>query len=257
MTGGGAASTVGVDIAVDPANTAACRIDWAGSAATVQEILFPATDEQIVAQVVEAGGSVGIDCALGWPDEFVDFVVGHREGRPVEPRWFDDPAAWRRSLAYRRTDAVVREVTGRWPLSVSTDRLGLTAMRTAGLVTRLSEAGVSGGRADEPPVFEVYPAAALRCWGMPLAGYKRSAEVRAGLLDELGRRLPTLHLAPVRGICVEIDHAFDALVAALATRAAALGQLVRPDPADRARAAREGWIVLPTMPLERLVSPHA
>ncbi|MAB81678.1 hypothetical protein [Microbacterium sp. UBA3394] len=35
----------------------------------------------------------------------------------------------------------IHKRTGRWPLSVSTDRLGLTAMRCAGLLGRIADKG--------------------------------------------------------------------------------------------------------------------
>lgn len=60
----------------------------------------------------------GIDCPLGWPDEFAAFLAAWSSGTFVAPV---DIAGkeWRRRLAYRRTDEVVRA------------RLGLTARAAA------------------------------------------------------------------------------------------------------------------------------
>ena len=131
----------------------------------------------------------GIDCAFGWPDEFVQFVTGHRAGSPLGAEASGD-RDWRRTLAYRATDRAVHARTGRWPLSVATDRLGLTALRCAGAAGCCGGGGRAGrNRSGAPPsrVVEVYPAAALRCWGIRQAGYKNDVARRAQVLDELAR----------------------------------------------------------------------
>nr|WP_276611049.1 DUF429 domain-containing protein [Kineococcus siccus] len=55
--------------------------------------------------------------------------------------------------------------------------------------------------------------------------------------------------------CAASDDAFDAVVAALTARAAAVGAATRPAQGQRAAAAREGWIALPTGPLADLAHP--
>ncbi|MDP9396835.1 MAG: DUF429 domain-containing protein [Actinomycetota bacterium] len=114
---------------------------------------------------------LGVDCPLGWPDDFVAFVNAHRIGDVVAPQ---DLAGkdWRRRLAYRATDRAVREATGLTPLSVTADRIGLTAMRGAGLLARLAKAGQPVDRAGGGVVVEVYPAASLHQWRLPHKAYK-------------------------------------------------------------------------------------
>jgi hypothetical protein len=46
-------------------------------------------------------------------------------------------------------------------------------------------------------------------------------------------------------VCSGSDHAFDALIASLVTRAAAVGLTTRPTAAEAQRARLEGWIAVP------------
>jgi hypothetical protein len=64
----------------------------------------------------------------------------HHAGHVVAPQ--EVPGRdWRRKLAYRATDRAVRERTGLTPLSVAADRIGVTAMRAAGILSRLAAEG--------------------------------------------------------------------------------------------------------------------
>ncbi|MEG0299727.1 MAG: DUF429 domain-containing protein, partial [Aurantimicrobium sp.] len=143
--------------------TALAVVDWTAGTAKVLDVQLSVTDEPIV-KIASQVDKLGIDCALGWPQEFVNFVAQQSDAT-LSQHNFDGGMEWRRSLAYRETDRHVREVTGRWPLSVSTDRLGLTAMRCAGLLSRLSASGVEIDRSGSGLVTEVYPGASLRLWG--------------------------------------------------------------------------------------------
>jgi len=243
--------TAGVDLAAEPKGTALAVIDWSDTVASVVELQVGVTDDVIVhtAGTVE---KLGIDCAFGWPDEFVDFVVAHSLGD--ENRiGVDGGIAWRRTLAYRETDREVRRITGRWPLSVSTDRLGLTAMRCAGLLSRISEAGIAVDRSGAGMVAEVYPGATLRLWGFSTTGYRTDPLLRIKLIEEIRDLAPWLNLGPCAPQMIASTDAFDAVIAALAARSAALGQYEPPAASLRDRARREGWIVLPSGPLAGLL----
>ncbi len=50
------------------------------------------------------------------------------------------------------------------------------------------------------------------------------------------------------------DDAFDAVIAALIARAHAIGGTHEVPPTLREQADREGWIALPSIPLEMIVS---
>jgi predicted nuclease with RNAse H fold len=197
---------------------------------------------------------VGVDCPLGWPDEFVSFLVEHHDGHVVAPQ---DVAgkAWRRRLAYRATDRAVQAACGVTPLSVAADRIGLTAMRAAGLLARLADQGRPVDRAGGGVVVEVYPAASLKIWGLPYRSYK-GKDGRAGrdaLMKALTSAAPWLDLGGHADLCRASDDALDSVIAAMTARATALGLTSRPHPRDADRARREGWIALPTRGLDLLV----
>jgi hypothetical protein len=125
-------------------------------------------------------------------------------------------------------------------------------MRAAVLQSRLGVTDRSGAGT----VAEVYPAAALRVWGLAHRSYKGAANAAArGLLvDALRAAGPWLDLGPYEALCRRGDHAFDAVVCALVARAAATGRGTEPPAAQRDLAAREGWIVVPTCGLTELAA---
>jgi predicted nuclease with RNAse H fold len=248
--------TVGVDLAAEPVNTAVARMRWAGGGAQVQALAVGADDVMLVAEIA-AADKAGIDCPLGWPRRFVEFVAQHQADEFVAPV---DVAGkdWRRRLALRETDLVTRDLTGLVPLSVATDRIGLAAMRCAGLLAQLAAAGRPVDRAGAGTVVEVYPAAALKHWELTYRGYKGAANaaVRHRLVDDVTTRAPWLRLGAFEQACRNSDHALDAVIAALNARAAALGYTTTP-PAEHAATARtEGWIALPTTSLTDLTAEH-
>jgi len=149
---------------------------------------------------------------------------------------------------------------GRPPLSVAADKIALPAMRCAGLLDALGVVDRSG----DGQVFEVYPAVALKTWGLASSGYKASRTAPGGdraslalLLGSLVERCPWLHLSDEAILlCSSDDDAFDALVASLVARAAVLGLTARPTTDEAALATREGWIAVPSPgSLERLLTP--
>jgi predicted nuclease with RNAse H fold len=259
--------TVGVDLAAADDRTAMAAVAWEAGRATVRSVQFGVTDDEIVA-AVRTADKAGLDCPLGWPAAFVTFVGAHQAGHPVRPAGANtvtgesgghpsgpDGALWRRSLAYRVTDEVVRAETGLIPLSVSADRIAHAAFRCAALLARLADGATPVDRTGDGVVVEVYPAASLRRWGLTHRGYKaRTGGAGHGfLVDELVAAAPWLDLGPHEPLCRTSHDAFDAVIAAMAARAAALGQVRAPGPAERAAAATEGWIALPTGHLPDLV----
>lgn len=241
--------TLGVDLAAEPAGTALAAVEWSAAGATVKALSCGVTDEDIVESAMGAA-KIGIDCALGWPQEFVDFLVQHSSAMLTD---VDGSMQWRRTLAYRETDRHAREITGRWPLSVATDRLGVTALRAAGLVSRLGRAGVDVDRSGSGGIVEVYPGASLRLWGFNTAGYKTSRDARESLVTSLLQLAPWIELGEWRDLMADSSDAFDAVIAAFAARSSALGHSTQPDAFLRTKAQIEGWIALPTQPLAALI----
>lgn len=247
--------TVGVDLAADPAATALARIDWVPGRAFVRQLVVGVDDDAIVAAMRQSIDKVGIDCPLGWPTAFVEFVSAHHAGLLTAPAEVAERAG-RRRLAYRVTDEVTHQVVGRWPLSVSADRIGHAAMRAAGLLARLARDGHPVDRSGDGVVVEVYPAAALMLWGLPHRRYKGRANLPrlAELVDRLLAEADRLHLGDFQALCRTSDHAVDAVIAALTARAAGCGLVRRPAPDQLGAASTEGWIALPTSPLRDLVA---
>jgi predicted nuclease with RNAse H fold len=236
--------TVGIDLAAEPARTAAVRIEWVADRAVVTDLAVQASDDVLV-RLCEGADKVGIDCPLGWPDRFIDFLVRNRDGGVVDAV---DTVAARRPLVYRLTDLRCQEF-GLRPLSVAADRIGHAALRCAGLLGKLGEVDRSGdGR-----VVEAYPAGSLKIWGLPHQRYKDDAGILERSLQTLEGQVGLTFAEPGAWItCTRSDHAFDAVVVALTARAAALGRTERPPDDALALTRREGWISLPDPALEAL-----
>ncbi|MFF3914195.1 DUF429 domain-containing protein [Streptomyces sp. NPDC001852] len=247
--------TVGVDLAARARRTAVCRVVWGSGDGPTAEFVVPEGDEQLLA-VVRAADKTGLDCPLGWPSSFVATVLAHHQGvRLPRPARFGERADGRPgldALRFRLTDDLTWKATStRPPLSVSTDLLGVVALRAAHLLDALEASGVPVPRDGSGPVAEVYPAAALSRWGIRLTRSYKTAAPEAHALREqilrsieagLGSALPEA----VRARCaVSHDH-LDALVCALVARAVLVGDTLWPRSADeRSAALQEGWIHLP------------
>jgi len=230
--------TVGIDLAAQPENTAACEIRW-GDDVQVADAFVGLRDQDII-DLLRSADHVGIDVPLGWPVAFSAALADHGSGR----RW--PPASSGKTMTHRATDHFVHEKTGSWPLSVSADKIAIPAMRAARL---LSDVEPAPDRAGRGVIVEVYPAAALRMWGFDPRGYKGrdGHELRRQLVEaflkETGAWV-TVSASATTGF-LEDDNKFDAFIAALVARAWATGRCWRPTPAGEIVASIEGWIAVP------------
>lgn len=250
--------TLGIDLAAAPERTAACELTWTAGRAS-GTLHPPPLDDDRLLELMRGADHIGIDCPLGWPVPFVEAVVGHQSGKPWPGRGAPDGAAFRRRLCFRRTDEIVAEAAGTRPLSVSTDRIGVVALRCALILDRYAPGGLA--RDGSAAVAEVYPAAALRRFELTARGYKRAKNVPTlrQLVEALREAAPWLRIgdwsAAERG-----DDTFDAVICALVARAVAVGLTAGPaSPEDADLARVEGWIHVPTAGLEALpaASHHA
>jgi predicted nuclease with RNAse H fold len=250
--------TLGIDLAAQPKTTGTAVIEWGESGATLTDLQLGVDDDGLL-ELIAAAERAGIDAPLGWPDEFVEAITAHRDQRGWPGRGADQNA-FRFRLCFRLTDRRLIEAGVRRPLSVSTDLIGVVAMRAANLLDRLASAGEPVDRAGSGKVLEVYPAPAFASWGINATGYKsRSGASRLpALLDAIEEQLGGLELdADQRRLATSDHNCLDAIVAALVARAAALGLTVAPQPGEESdRAVREGWIHMPTNPLADLVAPE-
>jgi len=227
--------TAGIDLAAQPAKTGAVLVDWSSEPPTVVRAWRKVTDEQILAlceEVTRQRGRVGIDCPLGWPRPFVDFVAAHAANRPLPTTELGT-----QSLRLRATDiAVVQRRLGRPPLSVSANMLGGHGPARGPTAGRVARARHAVDRAGRGTVCEVYPAASRSAWGL----------TRVRDLTGLLSRLPLEVMPPAERAQLGDEHIFDALVAALTARAVAVGATDPPSPGQADLAAKEGWIHVPS-----------
>jgi Protein of unknown function (DUF429) len=236
------ASTAGIDLSSQDAKTASCVINWSGGGAWVSALEVGVTDEAISGLLSDDNvAKTGLDVPFGWPMAFADAVFHHSKDG-------DWPSGYRhadiRAFRFRRTDIHVWRQTGLWPLSVSTDRIGIPTMRAAALLSAGRVPLDGSGRA-----VEVYPAAALRQWDLPYKRYKATnhRDERVGLLAQVVAATRDWLSIPTQfhALCEHSDDAFDALIAALVARAAALKEVIAIPDAERGAASREGWIHIP------------
>lgn len=250
----GAMVTVGVDLAGRTGTTGVCRVTW-GRRPTAE--LLPARHDDDLLAVMRPADKTGLDSPLGWPVAFIALLTAHRTG--VELPALDHHAACAdgrpglgNTFTHRLTDDVAWKRTGagkRRPLSVSADKLGIVAMRAAGLLARLAEGGPAVPRDGSGSVVEVYPAFALIQWGLAQEGtYKGqgATAARSRILAGLEAGLDLELSDRVRDRCAASDHDLDALISAVVARAAARGLTEAPaTDHERAMAAVEGWMHLP------------
>lgn len=235
--------TVGIDVAAQPNKTATCWIEWAQGSATVDEDSPEIVDDAEIRRCVESANKVGIDIPLGWPTVFVEAVGRHHRHEPWQE---NDPAELRLRATDRWVTARARRPEGSdepaiHPLSVSTDRIGVPALRIARALGLLDRSG--SGR-----IVEVYPKAALYVWGLPYEGYKGANQLlaRGTLVSELRSQAPWLQGSEmVWERCHRSDHYVDALVASLVARAKACGLCDDSFDPRSPEAQNEGWIALP------------
>jgi len=233
--------TLGIDLAAEPKDTAGCEMEWSNGAARVRWVDTDLTDDDILERAGRVD-AVGIDAPFGWPTLFVDAITAHQAGRswPVDA-WTKES---RRGLRLRATDERVYAITRITPLSVSSDSIAIPATRCAFLLDRLHVRD----RAADARVREVYPAAALRQWGLRHNRYKGPDNRPAlrGLVASLRGRAPWLAITPTDAeLLAACDDAFDALIASLSARAAFRGLTHEPTREEMAAALVEGWIALP------------
>ncbi|CAB5033381.1 unannotated protein [freshwater metagenome] len=215
-----------------------------------------ATDEFLI----ELGTQVdviGVDAPLGWPEPFVLAMQAHQ----IFDVW--PGTENRRPLTHRRTDDWVRDQGWGQPMSASADRLGSVAMRCALLQREWAKQwGNAAPRDGSGRLLEVYPAAALRVWGIGQPGYKGGTKdpqdsarlAREKIMSSLSRATESwLELSAVRAACIASDHTLDALLSAVIALAAQNGCTAQPETEEDLRLAKtEGWIHVPLKELQEI-----
>jgi predicted nuclease with RNAse H fold len=240
--------TLGVDLASADTTTAACLVDWNGCSPLIEGVYERNVSDEMIVELARGADVTGVDAPFGWPRPFADAITSYAAGHPW-PR--ERPVGLWLRLTDMRTQAVSG---GRPPLSVSSDRIARPAERAARLLTLLGEEERAARRDGSDDVIEVYPAGALRCWGIDASGYKHptASSIRDRIVTEISDGLALTMSGPQRQVLAATDHALDALVAALVARAFSLRRVVGPTNDERSIALVEGWIYLPSGPLAEL-----
>ncbi|CAB4757431.1 MAG: DUF429 domain-containing protein [Actinobacteria bacterium] len=257
---------LGIDLAAQPKTTGLVLLSRKTKAADNQGWVAelppsPATDELLI----DLGSQVdviGVDAPLGWPEPFVQAVMAHQSFNP----W--PGTENRRPLTHRLTDDRVRDQGWGQPMSASADRLGSVAMRCALLQREWANRwGAAAERDGSGRLLEVYPAAALRVWGISQPGYKGGTKDAADPARKARNKIftalrtatePWLDLVSVRESCVDSDHTLDALISAVIALLAQWSATSRPESDEDLRLAKvEGWIHVPIGPLELIRPPEA
>lgn len=241
-------TTVGIDLAASPKNTALASIRWAGGRAHGDRVVLGVTDAIVLEAMSLPDATVGIDCPFGWPHKFVELVAAHAAGT-AQP--MPMPEGYKREYVLRKTDRWIHAEYGVTPLSVAADLIAHAAIRLAGLFTHLDFVVQRDGSGR---LAEVYPRLAMRVWELSFGEKKSGPGAVDRAVDQLLRAAPWLDLGEQEPAVRDSDHAFDAVLCALVARAVAR-KLTAP-PSDLAAAKSEGWIHGPTCRLEDLADPH-
>ncbi|MEH3053386.1 MAG: DUF429 domain-containing protein [Patulibacter minatonensis] len=230
---------LGLDLSTDPRKAWWCELAWpaSGGPARIVDLAqahgHGARDDASLARVLSARLAAfaptpdrvaGIDAPIGWPEAFVEAVSDWMSGERPRLRK-------RTELRLRPTDRFILEATGLTPMSVSTDRIGSTALLCAQVLSELAELTgrdvLDRARAQDG-IAEVYPAAALRLWsvgdGQPLAsaGYKTEREARERMVAQLGEVVQADDDAVWESLRAT-DDALDSLLCALIAGSVARG----------------------------------
>jgi predicted nuclease with RNAse H fold len=226
--------TLGVDFAAQPDKTAACIVRWQNGKADASVPELGVDDERLIMLAADAD-KVGVDVPFGWPRAFVKAVSSHQQRNP----WPDNTT---RDLSFRAMDHYIWQQTQKWPLSVSTDRIGITAFRAAGLFSHIGTTSPVD-RGGKGKFIEVYPAAALRRWGLKPETRQNTPSLCAALVE---RTKKWLRLGKdARAMCEKNRDALDSIIATLVARGVALGLCDQIPPEFAEAAEVEGWIALP------------
>lgn len=248
---------VGVDWATESKKRAAVELATQSGVLILVKVVQPFSDADAGSTLKDPGlDVVAVDTPFGWPKDFTGFVSAWSASSGGTP----PPTS--QSFSLRTTDLVVRQETGKQPLSVSADRIGLCARSWVNVVTAEKVADridVGQRPAPERPVIEVYPGASLKVFAkhsnskVDDADFKKKRASREaalkGLSSVFGVQDPNQLTNMLIGVGDEDSDAADAFLAAL-TALAYLGQLPgwsvrRPASHELALAETEGWIFFP------------
>jgi hypothetical protein len=238
-------TVAGLDMASSPKNRGICVIE-----ALVRPpcnvircgtvVLGSGASDEDVLSLFSTVDAVGVDIPLAWPLAFSNLLSGGAEpSLPLADRQLPSLE----SLRFRTVDLYVKTITGRYPLSVSSDLVAVPALKMRLLLWRMEPEA-------RKKALEVYPAASLARWGLPNRGYKGSRgasvrqEIAGAIVSAIGQKLT---LTPKQKESLVRDHnVLDSFVCALTALAQIYGLCDAPDEAGfNSVPPEEGWIWVP------------
>jgi len=246
----------GINWATEDEHRAMVVLGGCGGRACLRKIRSPLTKEDVRGVCSDSKYSVvGVDVPFGWPKQFSDFV------QPWSPAGSGGEAVPESDVfRFRKTDLIVRDELRKHPLSISSDRIALSARLWAEIVLKnnlgphIDTRGLPA--ASSPTVIEVYPAATLRAFADQVNDkhYKREKDARVCLIKALVRdfklNVTAKQQARVVGEREKDSDITDALIAALTglIYGGCFPQWTVRKPqsdAEREAAVKEGWIFFP------------
>ncbi|MDP9454195.1 MAG: DUF429 domain-containing protein [Actinomycetota bacterium] len=234
---------VGVDLATEPEACGVCALEGNAVAYVGRGSASHEHPDWLLEHCSRAD-AVGVDVPFGWPAPFVEALRGHEIGVAF--------GRDRRRYRLRTTDVWIADALpkrlardrGRpTPFSVSTDKLGATAMVGTVLLGLLSDGFRLSPRQSAVPraVLEVYPAASLWAWGLRHRNIDVSAALEV-LQEAFGLEVRDDDLERL----LRSRHCFDALIAALTAREYGDGNIFDPpEDVPEVTLRAEGWIRVP------------
>ena len=246
---------LGIDLSSQPERTAVCVLQQnTPNVFKIQEMKIGCNDAQLH-DFIKQTKFIGIDAPFGWPIAFQNAVTTWNtcdwNDSMVWEKVLEGKKILQEKLRLRETDRRLQEMKiGVTPLSVSTDKISLPAMRAMLLLKRFGVKDKTGMTPfNDKHFYEVYPAATLACWKMNRAGYKKAdaISIRQKIVEQITQKFSFVDSADDLISCTKTDHQLDALICALTAFKASIKQTNWPPPSDLDESVihQEGWIHLP------------
>lgn len=236
---------VGIDCAVDPGNVGVALATLDGDLCRVLDARRCKKNELPVDVIAKWHDDaplalLAVDAPLGWPVAMAEGLATHLAGGPL--------AAEPNQLFRRATDRAIHARLAKQPLDVGANFIARTAKAALDLLealrARTSESIPLAWQAEVPAdlaAIEVYPAATLRAWSLPIVSYKKSSQQieRQQMLDALPEWFDA---SAARDVAIASADALDAVLCVLAAVDFCQGRAVGPKDEQNTVARKEGWI---------------
>lgn len=236
---------VGIDCAVDPAKVGVALATLEGERCRVLDARRCGKNNLPVDMIAKWYDEapltlLAIDAPLGWPAAMAEELATHAAGRPL--------AAEPNRLFRRATDRAIHARLSKQPLDVGANFIARTAKAALDLLETLRErTGESIPLAWQAKVpanlaaIEVYPAATMRAWSLPIVCYKKSAQ-RAERQQMLDAMPEWFDASAAREAALASADVLDAVLCVLAAVDFCQGRAVGPKDEQYTVARKEGWI---------------